>query len=205
MRRGWELAHGPEIPESLVAGFVRPALDAVPASMARRLGRCRIRLRGEIKPGVASRWRLCKPGLVVSVATADVEDHDVAMEVLRCLAQALWEKLLPAELNQYGSLLEEEIASGVEAEIDEEALEAKRLLSKSRSHARGMERLADYVRASFAATAAEYVHCLWHDVTVRTGPEFLAPAPLRRRLELLARWFPPGRGYRLFPGGARSR
>jgi hypothetical protein len=46
---------------------------------------------------------------------------------------------------------------------------------------------------------AEYVRRLWHEVTVRTGPDYLPAAPLRRRLELMARWFPPNRGYRLFP------
>jgi hypothetical protein len=35
--------------------------------------------------------------------------------------------------------------------------------------------------------AAEYVHCLWHDVTIRTGEEYLPAPQLRRRLELLAR------------------
>ena len=59
--------------------------------------------------------------------------------------------------------------------------------------------LERYAAASFAATVAEYIHSLWHDVAVRTETEHL-PAPwLRRRLDMLARWFPPGRGYRLYP------
>jgi hypothetical protein len=69
----------------------------------------------------------------------------------------------------------------------------------SRSDANNVKRLTRYGRASFAGTVAEYVHCLWHEVTVRTGPDYLPVPPLRRRLELLARWFPPNRGYRLFP------
>ena len=46
----------------------------------------------------------------------------------------------------------------------------------------------------------QYIHSLWHDVTVRTSEEHLPAQWLRRRLEFLARWFPPDRGHRLFPG-----
>jgi hypothetical protein len=65
--------------------------------------------------------------------------------------------------------------------------------------------LESYGFASFAGTAAEYVHCLWHEVTVRQGPDHLPPQWLRRRLELLAGWFPPDPGYRLFPPPDVSR
>jgi hypothetical protein len=96
-------------------------------------------------------------------------------------------------------LLCDEISMGFEGEIDEQALEEKRSLFESRSHANNVKRLTGYARASFAGTVAEYVHCLWHEVTIRTGPDHLPAEPLRRRLELMARWFPPNRGYRLFP------
>jgi hypothetical protein len=39
---------------------------------------------------------------------------------------------------------------------------------------------------------------LWHDVEVRSGPDYLPAPQLRRRLELLSLWFPFDRGYRLF-------
>jgi hypothetical protein len=48
-------------------------------------------------------------------------------------------------------------------------------------------------------TAAEHVHCLWHEVTIRIGPDYLPAERLRQRLKLMARWFPPDRGHRLFP------
>jgi hypothetical protein len=100
-------------------------------------------------------------------------------------------------------LLCDEISMGIEGEIDEQALDEKRSLFESRSHAKSGQRLTRYGRSSFAGTAAEYVHCLWHEVTVRTGPDYLPVVPLRRRLELMARWFPPNRGYRLFPAALR--
>jgi hypothetical protein len=56
------------------------------------------------------------------------------------------------------------------------------------AHARDPRCLEQYGVASFAALAAEYVHCLWHDVTIRTGEAYLPAPQLRRRLELTARF-----------------
>jgi hypothetical protein len=167
--------------------------------MAGRLGSCQISLPEEVASGVASRWTVTNDGLEVTVTTAGIEEHDVAMELLLYLGQVLWERLSDGELRAYWMLLCDEISMGIEGEIDEQALEEKRSLFESRSHANNVERLTGYGRASFAGTVAEYVHCLWHEVTVRTGPDYLPVVPLRRRLELMARWFPPNRGYRLFP------
>jgi len=121
------------------------------------------------------------------------------MELLVCLGQALWERLSAAELSAYWTILQDEINSGIEGEIDEQVLDEKRSLLESRSHASSARHLESYGCASFAGTAAEYVHCLWHDVSIRIGAAYLPAEPLRRRLKLLAQWFPPDRGHRLFP------
>jgi len=196
----------PHLPAELVTEFVQPALRAVPAALAARLKRCHIRLAGRLEnPDHASQWTETGDALEITVACEGVEAHDVALEVLLCLGQALWEAAEPGERNTYLKLLAEEMAAGVTGEIDEDALEEKRRLMRGPASAGSPRRLERYARVSFAGTAAEYVHCLWHDVTVRTGPEHL-PAPwLRRRLELLSRWFPPGRGYRLFAASRRGR
>jgi hypothetical protein len=193
------LVRGLSLSAALVREFIRPAVRAVPSSLARRLGSCRISLAAEVASGVASRWTMADDGLEVSVTTAGIEEHDVAMELLLCLGQGLWERMADGELRAYWMLLCDEVSMGIQGEIDEQALEEKRSLFESRSHANNVKLLTGYVRASFAGTVAEYVHCLWHEVTVRTGPDYLAVAPLRRRLELMARWFPADRGYRLFP------
>ena len=203
LAHGWTLVRGPSLSAALVREFIRPAVRAVPSSLARRLGSCRISLPSEVASGVASRWTMANGGLEVSVTTVGIEEHDVAMELLLCLGQVLWERLSDGELRAYWMLLCDEISMGIEGEIDEQALEAKRSLFESRSHANNVKRLTGYARASFAGTVAEYVHCLWHEVTVRTGPDHLPVAPLRRRLELMARWFPADRGYRLFPAALR--
>ena len=203
LAHGWTLVRGPSMSAALVREFIRPAVRAVPSSLARRLGCCRISLPEEVEAGVVSQWTTADDGLRVSVTTAGCEEHDVAMELLLCLGQALWERLSDEELREYWVLLGDEISMGIEGEIDEQALEEKRALFESRSPGNNMKRLARYGRASFAGTVAEYVHCLWHEVTVRSGPDYLPVPPLRRRLERLARWFPPNRGYRLFPATPR--
>ena len=200
----WELVRVPGMSDALVREFIRPSVRAMPSCLARRLGCCRISFPAEVAASVASRWTMTDGGLEISVTTEGIEDHDIAMELLLCLGQALWEDLSDAEFRAYRVLLSEEVGAGIEGEIDEQALEEKRSLLKSRSHAASVRRLASYGRASFAGSAAEYVHCLWHEVTVRTGPDYLPAAKLRRRLELLARWFPPDRGYRLFPAAPRG-
>ena len=194
----WKLIRSPQVTEALIRDFVRPAVRAVPRSLALRLGPCRIALLAEMEGDAASGWIMADDGLEVSVATAGMEQHDVAMELLVCLGQAAWERLTDRELRAYWTLLREEIDAGVEGEIDEQAMEEKRTLLEGSLPAASRRRLARYGCASFAGTAAEYVHCLWHEVTVRMGPDYLPAQVLRRRLELLAEWFPPNPGQRLF-------
>ena len=189
----------PSIPATLVREFIRPAVRAVPSSMAQRLGRCRISLPAEVEPGVASRWTTTDCRLEIAVTTDEVEEHDVAMEMLLCLGQALWERLSGGELRAYWIILGDEVNKGIDGEIDQQALEEKLKLFEGPSHTSNPKGLERYGRASFAGTAAEYVHCLWHEVSVQTGPEHLPAAQLRRRLKLLERWFRPNPGYRLFP------
>jgi len=194
----FEIPDPPAELESAVKQFLLPALEAVPEGVWARLGRCRIQLRpGEVE--YSSRWTAEEGLLEVELAAGDVEAHDLALEALLCLGQALWDELEAPEYASWLEALSREIRAGVTGEIDEAALEQKRRLTESRVAARSRRRLERYARASFAGTFAEYVHALWHDVTVRTGPEHLPPDWLRRRLELVSRWFPPRPGYRLFP------
>jgi hypothetical protein len=195
LAHGWRLRNEAQAPGELVREFIQPAVRAVPSSMARRLGSCRIVLVSEADSTVTSRWAETDLGLEVVVTTSGLEGHDIAMELLLCLGQALWGRLSSDELRAYWTLLEQETSDGITGEIDEQALEEKRACTGRR------QSLERHGFASFAGTAAEYVHCLWHDVTIRIGPDHLPAPQLRRRLDLLARWFPPDRGHRLFPFG----
>jgi hypothetical protein len=51
LAHGWTLSRGSGISEELVREFIRPAVRALPSSMARRLGSCRISLLVEAEAG----------------------------------------------------------------------------------------------------------------------------------------------------------
>jgi hypothetical protein len=168
--------------------------------MGRQIGSSRISLVADLGgPRVASQWIASGQELTISIAVSGREAHDVAMELLLCLGQALWHKLHPGQLKAYWLLLDAEFLAGTGGEIDEDALREKRALLGGRFSATSSRRLERYGCASFAGTAAEYVHSLWHAVEVVTGPEHLPAKQFRRRLELLQAWFPPDRGYKLYP------
>ncbi len=198
LAHGWRLEVSGEIPAALVRDYFRPAVRAVPAAMAVRTRIRRVFVAPTLDdPGAASRWRRGPEGAEVWVA-AEGDPHDATMELLLCVGQILWQETGDEERRRWLELLRAEIEAGVSGEIDERTLEAKARLLTNPAAARSIRRLQEYARESFASTAAEYVHCLWHDVTIRTGPEHL-PAPcLRARLELFRRWFPPNPGYRLY-------
>jgi hypothetical protein len=185
--------------EPVIREFLRPAVRAIPRPLAARVGPCRIRLHDHLANAeIRSLSTRTGGGLEIDLACAETDPHDLAMELLLCVGLALWDEARPAKREAYLKLLLAETEAGVAGEIDEESLRQKRRLLLSPASARNPRRLERYARASFASTAAEYVHCLWHDVHTRAGPDHLPAEWLRRRLLLFARWFPPDRGYRLF-------
>ena len=168
--------------------------------MARQLGFCRVSVVDDLGgPTVVSRGIASGRELEIEIAAAGREGHDVALELLLCLGQALWTKLTGGQQKAYWLLVDAELRAGTPGEIDEDALRQKNALLSGRFSATSRRRLESYGAASFAGTAAEYIHCLWHEVTIRSGPDFLPAPQLRRRLRLLSRWYPPAPGYQLFP------
>jgi hypothetical protein len=139
----------------------------------------------------------------IAVESDGVDPHDLVLETLVCVGQALWEVIRCGECARWLLLLNTEIEEQVIGEIDAQALADKRQLLSSLASARSPRHLTEYARSSFAGTVAEYVHSLWHDVTVRTGPGHLLPHSLRIRFQLMEQWFPPNRGYRLFPAQSK--
>jgi hypothetical protein len=200
LAHGWRLIGRTDVSEEIIRDYIRPAMRAAPRSLAARLKSCHISLPARLtNAALASQWVQTGDGLEIEVASEGIDGHDLAMELLVCLGQALWETALPSERRTYLKLLTSEIDAAVSGEIDEDSLREKKAMFASRDAARSRTRLERYARASFAGTVAEYIHCLWHDVSVRTGRDHLPAIWLRRRLELLASWFPPDRGHRLFP------
>jgi hypothetical protein len=186
----------------IVREFIRPAIRAVPRSIARRLPLCVFLLVPSLgEEDIASRWVETEDRLELTVSTEGVDPHDVALELLVCLGQALWERATPAERTGWLHLLGTEVEAGVTGEIDEDALRAKQELLSSRVAAQSVRHVHRYAGVSFASTAAEYIHCMWHDVMVRTGLEHLPAEWLRGRLEFMVRCFPPDRGQRAIDEG----
>jgi hypothetical protein len=199
LAHGWRLVNRAPLAPETVRDFVRAPVRAVPTALAARVGLCTIETLPSLDPPeLSSRSTVVRNSLDIELAARGVEPHDLAMELLIAIGQRAWQRTTAAEREAWLRLLASELDSGVKGEIDEEVLELKRALLASRAAARNAMLIEDYAAASFAATLAEYVHCLWHDVTVRKGPACLDALALRRRLGLLARWFPPGRGRRLF-------
>ncbi len=199
LAHGWHLTAPEDFPPDVLHDFLEAAVQAVPQSLAARLGACRISLAPRLADGsFSSQWAATKRELAIELATAEADPHDLAMEMLLCLGQAFCEIASADEFTAYLRLLNEEIEAGVTGEIDEDVFEEKCAVLSGRDSPPGPSALQRYADASLAASVAEYVHCMWHDVEIRTGPEHLPADWLRRRLEMLARWFPPDPGQRLF-------
>jgi hypothetical protein len=118
------------------------------------------------------------------------------MEMLAAIGEHMWERTTPIEREAWLRLLASEIAAGGGGEIDGEVFDLKQALLASAEAGRNLAAVERYAARSYAVTLAEYVHCFWHDVTVRSGVEHLTPVELHRRFRLFARWFSPHR--RLF-------
>jgi hypothetical protein len=196
---GWRLTNLPGMTAETIDGFLRAPIHAVPKSVAEQIGDCDISIVTALDdPESTSEWSWLDDRLELKLVSA-TDPHDTALELLFCLGQALWETLSSKQRSAYLERLASEFQAGVEGEIDEDTLREKTALLSARRLARNPDRLERYASTSFAATAAEFLHALWHDVTVQTGPGHLPPDHLRARLEMIARWFPPDRGYKLFP------
>ncbi len=199
LAHGWRLLDHSGMARETIRDFLRAPVRAVPPVLAAKIGECAIEVQPALDPPeLASRWTAEPGSLRIELASAGIEPHDLAMELLIAIGECAWKRLASADQETWLRLLRAELDSGVAGEIDEDTFELKRALLASHTAASDLGSIARYAAASYAATLAEYVHCLWHEVSVRNGPQHLDAAALRRRLELFARRFPPGRGRRLF-------
>ena len=192
---------------------VREPVQAVPATIAQRLGKLRVLAVAYIAcletGDVVSRqkpkgeahtaaWVETPERINLLLACRELDAHDTGFELLGSVAELLRPRLTQSEVTAYNQILEEEIRHGVRGEIDEDALNAKQAYLASRTGRRFRAQFERYRDVSFVSTAAEYIHGLWHDVQIRVGPEHLPIAQLRRRMDLMAELFPPNPGYRVF-------
>src|SRR5450631_1595247 len=95
-------------------------------------------------PTVVSRWSATGRGLEIEIAAAGRRGHDVALELLLCVGQALWTKLTGGQQKAYWLLVDAELRVGTPGEIDEDALGQKKALLSGRFSATSRRRLARY-------------------------------------------------------------
>ena len=209
----WEIHSAVTLTRAEDRTMVREPAQAVPDTIAQRLGKLRVlavpyiecseagdlvsfsKPKGETHSAV---WVEMEKQISLVLACRELDAHDTGFEFLASVAELLRPRLSGGEMERFSLLLEEELRAGVTGEIDEDALAAKQPLVSTRIRRQGHSRFERYRDTSFVSTAAEYMHGLWHDVQVRVGPEHLPVPALRRRMKLLAEMFPPNPGYSVF-------
>jgi hypothetical protein len=209
----WEFHSGVTLSPAEERTIVREPVQAIPAAIARRLGKVRVLAvpyiacldSGDMvsrhKPGGEAHtaaWVETPERINLLLACRELDAHDTGFELLGSAAELLRPRLTPSEIAAYSDMLEEEIRHGVRGEIDEDALTAKQAYLPTRGSRRARAQFERYRDISFVSTTAEYIHGLWHDVQIRVGPEHLPITQLRRRMDLMAVLFPPNEGYRVF-------
>ena len=217
----WELHSATPLTPAEDRTMVREPAQAVPASIAERLGKVRVLVvpwiaclesgdevsfakpKGDTHSAV---WIETSERIHLVLPSKELEPHDTGLEFLASLAELLRPRLTSAELARYSEVLEEELRSGIAGEIDEDSRGAKQpLIGRRARRKRNPEVFEHYRDISLVSTTAEYIHGLWHDVQIRLGPEHLPVAQLRRRMGLLAEMFPPNEGYALFAEGLEAK
>ena len=193
--------------------MVREPAQAVPASVAERIGPLRVLMvpyiacaeSGDVvctaKPKGETHtaaWVETRERTNLLLASREVDAHDTGFEFLASIAELLRPRWTTSEMAAYDELLDEELRHGVRGEIDEESLAAKQALLAIRPWRRSRLQFEPYRDVSLVSTVAEYMHGLWHDVQIRVGPQHLPLQQLRRRMTLMSDLFPPNPGYAVF-------
>lgn len=219
LAHGWELCAAIPLGPAVERSIVREPAQAVPDTIAGRLGPIRVLLvpyigcteQGDFvefsKPGGeahTSVWLEVEGRTHMLLACRELDAHDTGFELLACVAELLRPRLTADEVAEFERLLEGELRQGVTGEIDEEAVRAKQAYLSRGGRRRQGEEFEKYRDVALIETVAEYMHGLWHDVQIRVGPEHLPVPQLRHRMELLARQFPPNIGYRVFDEALES-
>jgi hypothetical protein len=209
----WEFHSAVPLTPAEERTIVREPVQAVPAAIARRVGKLRVLIVpfiGCLESGDAvcrakpegeshtAAWVKTGDRTHLLLAGRELDPHDTGFELLASIAELARPQLSFGELERYTEVLEEELQQHIQGEIDEDALAAKHALLTIRHWRRNRAQFEIYRNISLVSTMAEYIHGLWHDVQIRVGPEHLPLKQLRRRLKLMGELFPPNPGYQVF-------
>lgn len=134
------------------------------------------------------------------VAIQDLSPNEYHYNLYNALASLAWEVTPLETRDAWTQSLKDELKRGVHGEIDEISWQRKNeVLAKQAQPTRDSKLLRDYVRASFIDTMTLFLHGICCDIDVEPSPRQIPSTEIRRRLELLRRFYPLGEGYALFP------
>jgi hypothetical protein len=137
---------------------------------------------------------------VIALAIQEREVADYHYELYHQLA-AIAAGVIPSDrLQDFRSLLREELVLRVHGEVDESSWQLKQALQRRQTNMkRDTKGFREYARISFVDTMTLYLHGICCDIDVETGPRQIPSRYLRRRLRVLSNLFPPPDGYAVFP------
>jgi hypothetical protein len=136
--------------------------------------------------------------LVFAVKGQEVgEYHYRFYQSIAALAGARWDEEIR---KKYFDLLWEEMRAGAHGEVDEESWRLKQSMPTEQLVVRrATKNFLRYAQQSFVDTLTLYLHGICCDIDLEAGPRQLASRWVRKRLELLQVFFPPPKGYAVFP------
>ncbi len=143
-------------------------------------------------------------GATLFFAIKDRQVADYHYHFYRAVASMLADRVSGDHLNQFFSLLREELRSHVHGEVDQEGWHLKQALMRRQTNVRRETKLfREYARQAFVDTLTLYLHGICCDIDVEPGPRQLPSRYLRKRLRLLESLYPPPDGYVVFPEESR--
>ena len=145
--------------------------------------------------------------LLIALATSDVDMSEYHYTLYDAIAAQITSRAPVSFIEDFASLLREELAAEANGEIREESWELKQkyLHRASANGKRESVLWSNYRRRALRDTLTLFLHGICCDIDVEAGPRQLASRYIRKRLELLKSTFPPPEGYSLFPEQVRRR
>jgi len=152
----------------------------------------------------ASAWDT-KKGHVMAFGVREQEMADYHYHLFHGIAVLMSGIVGKEVITGYSGLLRDELNAEVHGEVDETSWRLKQALRRSKTGVRRESKaLEAYAIQSFIDTLTLFLHGICCDIDVETGPRQLASRHMRKRLELLRTFFPPPKGYAVFPEDLKS-
>ncbi|MCC7498360.1 MAG: hypothetical protein IT160_12330 [Bryobacterales bacterium] len=139
-------------------------------------------------------------GVTLAFGLKEQELDDYHYRFFRSIATLMADRWTEAIRHRYAGVIRDELTAQVHGEVDEDSWQLKQsLLRRQNTFRRDSKAFREYVRQSYIDTLTLYLHGICCDIDVETAPRQLPSRSLRRRLEVLAEIYPPGKGYAVFP------